>query len=109
MGDSWHALEGPIPEGDPREQILVWHRYNGVMVCARGTAHLNRFFTHWRRADVVWRTMDVPPAKEDADVLNCVLYRRTWGEILVKGWWQAPEALHIDRWARCPPEPGKEG
>jgi hypothetical protein len=61
MNDGWiSALERPPkPEdGDPQGCVLIWHRFQGVMVTGWHNIPRNRFITHW---------MPTPKAPSDVE------------------------------------------
>ncbi len=42
------ALQQPTKaDADPAGCVIVWHLYQGVMLCGWHTAVENRFMTHW--------------------------------------------------------------
>lgn len=103
----------PFEEAEPNENdclmgfLLIWHVFRGVVVEAYEHRHDTDMYTHWmaipRRGWVA--SVERKPAKEDADVMNCVLARHAYDGIIVTGWRRFEEEKRLTHWRRTPEPP----
>lgn len=105
MDNGWIGIsDRPIAAGD--QPVIVWHVYQGAMVCRREDVASNRFYSHWREIDTgAWiDTAERRPTRNDADAQECVISQNKWDEISVAGWHRFENESSLIRWQH-PPEP----
>ena len=105
MDNGWIDLStSPIAAGDG--PVIVWHVYQGAMVCRREDVAFNRFFSHYREIDAGgWiDTTERKPTRNDADAQECVISQNKWDEISMAGWHRFESENNLTRWQR-PPKP----
>ena len=102
--DGWIRERPDIPD---KTSILIWHVFQGVLVCRAAEWNQNRFFACWRPVPEIGWTMatDRRPTKQDADSYNCVLARDAEGMTKVTGWHQFETNRHLIRWMNTPEPP----
>ena len=97
------------PCGDKPEDarmVLVWHVFQGFIVCSTRDAPENRFNVYWREPPEEWiDPHDRLPTKDDADEQNCVLIVDSHGEMRVTGWHQIQDTESAMKWAARPEPP----
>jgi hypothetical protein len=80
-------------DGDGSGKVMVWHAYQGAMLCRWDEYSKNPFFFYWMpvsdATDKPWiKAAEKGPTKGDADALNCVLAKDRHDDISVTGWHQ---------------------
>lgn len=111
----WTLLEDAVPgaaDGDDGK-VLVWHVFQGAMLCRWDCVRENPFHTHWM---TVWDAADWIDAKErlpdasDADEWQCVLAWHEDDGTRITGWHQFEADRKLAAWSRlpCPPEGYRE-
>lgn len=97
-------------DGDTSGKVLVWHAFQGAMLTRWNEYSSNRFNVYWMPLSALdscpWIcAMEKPPTKDDADMLNCVLIKDRFGNILITGYHQFTWNSMLTHWRRLPEPP----
>ena len=87
-------------------RVIVWHAFQGAMICHISKVVDNSFFSHWMRipADGWIDFYDHQPTEADADETGCIMARRGESAVNVIGWKQMQSA-YLNLWQRTPDPP----
>ena len=111
--NGWIHGKSRLPEAadcDAEGKVFAWHAYQGAMLTHWSEFCKNSFNVYWMRvsdsASGPWiAAVERLPAKEDSDVLNCVLARDASGGISVTGFHQFGWNSALTHWQRLPSPP----
>lgn len=103
--DGWKDFKDhPVTEAKHR-RILVWHVFQGALVCLTRFVESNSFNVRWRELPEDWiKTSDRLPDQEDADFFNCVIARERTGAVYITGYHDVTERV-FEAWQRVPDPP----
>lgn len=97
-------------DGESDGKVLVWHAFQGAMLTRWDEYTNNRFNIYWMPLSALdhipWIcAMERPPAKDDADALNCVLVKDRRDSITVTGYHQFAWNQSLTHWRPLPGPP----
>lgn len=114
----WIALrEKPPIISDARgkkQQIIVWHIYQGAMVDKFCRARFHTHYTHYTKVPdnmALWNNaQEKLPQESDADIYGCVLAIHKYDGLKVTGYHQIKPQSGYTHWMKLPdaPEDAKE-
>lgn len=107
----WRGKWIPLQEHPPTEEdgpfVLMWHIWQGVMLCRSAEWNHNRFFRYWRPMPAIgWvDAAERKPERKDADSFNCVLAVHRLEGFKVTGWRRFDTDRNLTRWMATPEPP----
>ena len=112
QAEAWRRRDAETP-GPEEGRVLVWHRYNGVMVYPWDMPH-GKLITHWKRVpeetDRIWRrTGRGRPNRRDGGAEGNVIARHKNGAVDLRRWDYATAENGYTAWMTIPEGPGEEG